>query len=274
MTEPLPSDLAGIELALASLSPADVSMTRDELMFAAGARRAHSRARTAQRVWQGMTAAVALVSIGAIVVIASSMPRWQPGGGGIPANSAAGSGDADNTPTDLDGTDQQRAAVGIAAAQESDTVVGKPIVATHEPSPTMAFSRIGNVNGWSTEELHEVGITIKPWLHELQSEDPPLDWVEIAFDCSPLPKEQEVLMTAWFIPDSRLDESVTRTQRGKMHEDSVSLLLAVRDNYRTNSYVTILIWSQTPGVGSEAHGYQLSMQRIMELAKEASADAK
>ncbi len=185
------------------------------------------------------------------------MSRSQFSAGGASANPAVDGG------TVAENESGQR----TTGVQDSNTVAGKPVVATPN-LPTTAFSPIWNVNGWNTDRLHEVGISIKSWSHELQTEDPPLDWVEIAFDCSPLPKEQDVLMTAWLLADDSSGPSASRAERGKMNEDSVSLLLAARDNYRKNSYVTIYIWKQTAGVGSEAHGYQLSLKRILELAKE------
>lgn len=135
----------------------------------------------------------------------------------------------------------------------------------------LAFSPIWNVDGWSSERLGKVGITVHPWKHDIQGEDPPLEWVQVTFDCLHLPKNQDVLMTAWVISERRT-VSALRAQRGKKDNQTVTLLFAVRDNYLADSRVVIVSWRQKPGGGNAAYGYTLSVKKIIELAREKAAN--
>jgi hypothetical protein len=58
-----------------------------------------------------------------------------------------------------------------------------------------------------------------------------------------------------------------------MDKDALTLLFAVQDDYRANSYVNILIWRHTADGGSEARGYKLSLKRIMELVTAQNSEA-
>ena len=64
--EDMNPELVAVETLLKSLSPADVQMNRDHLIYAAGSRAANRRAQRTQRMWQASTAAVVLLSIGLI----------------------------------------------------------------------------------------------------------------------------------------------------------------------------------------------------------------
>ncbi len=127
------------------------------------------------------------------------------------------------------------------------------------------FSPIGNVDGWSPEQLGKAGITVRPWKHDLQTEDPPLEWIQVTFDCSQLPKEQDVLMTAC-IRSREKTVSLFRAERGKPAPDKAALVFSVKEDYVETSYVEVFIWKKT-GDGYEAIGYHLSVKRIMELTR-------
>jgi len=236
MTEQLNPKLVPVESALASLLPAAIQLNREEMIYSAGARAAAYRARTTRRVWQGFTATAVLVSISLFVL---TIVRSHPNVVERAEHPSARSFDL-----------AQQTAPFPAAVAES----------------TSSFSPIANVDGWNIEQLSKAGISVRPWQHDLQTEDPPLDWVQIAFDCSRLPENQEVLMTGWLFSDSGSSETATfRAERGNMDNDALTLLFTVRDDYRANSYVNILIWRHTADRGSEARGYKLSAKRIMEL---------
>ncbi len=134
----------------------------------------------------------------------------------------------------------------------------------------LGFSPIWNVDGWSSERLGKAGITVHPWKHDIQSEDPPLERVQVTFDCSHLPKNQDVLMTACIISERRT-VSALRAQRGKKDNQTVTLLFAVRDDYLADSHVVIVSWRHKPGGAKDLYGYILSVKKIIALAREKAA---
>jgi hypothetical protein len=138
------------------------------------------------------------------------------------------------------------------------------------PRMTAAFSPIWNVDHWSAERLNQSGITARPWKHKLSSEDPPLEWIQVAFDCSLLPLDQDVLLTAWFT-DTTTTTSAVRAARSPQNRNEVTLLFTVRDLDLRASHVDVLIWVRSPDGGGTAHGYRLSMNRIIQLARETAA---
>lgn len=133
------------------------------------------------------------------------------------------------------------------------------------------FSPIWNVDGWNSERLGKVGITVSPWKHDLQSEYPPFEWVRVTFDCSQLPKEQDVLITAWVMSKGKT-VSVFRAERDKRAPDAVALLFALQEEYLDTSHVDVFIWKPKLGDGHEASGYTLSVKRIIELSREKTAN--
>ena len=133
--------------------------------------------------------------------------------------------------------------------------------------PTQAFSRIWNVNSWGADRLEEVGIRVRACKHRLQSEDPPLEWVEVTFDCSTLPETADVVMTARIISERRT-VAAFRAERDREGKDRETLLFAVRPEHRPRSRLSIFIWEETPAGGSEARGYELSVERIVQLARQ------
>ena len=64
MSERLNPKLTAVEAALASLSPTDAQLDRDQLMYAAGAQAAKSRTKHFQRFWLASTAVLVFVSCG------------------------------------------------------------------------------------------------------------------------------------------------------------------------------------------------------------------
>ncbi len=134
-------------------------------------------------------------------------------------------------------------------------------------SPTWAFSPIGNVDGWASDRLAKAGITVTLWRPDAPGEDPPLEWVQVRFDCSRVPEQQDVLMTLW-ITSERGTAAVLRAERGEKGRGSISLLFAVKPEYQSQSHLEIVIWADTPDGGRQASGYHLSMKRIAELARE------
>jgi hypothetical protein len=133
-------------------------------------------------------------------------------------------------------------------------------------SSFLAFSPIGNVDGWDATRLEKDGITVSSWKHERQREDPPLNWIRVAFDCSRLPKSQDVLMTAWVFSENGTVASF-RSERDGIGDDKVALLFVMQPDYTAQSRVDIFIWKETHDGGSEAYGYTLSLRRIVELAR-------
>jgi hypothetical protein len=136
---------------------------------------------------------------------------------------------------------------------------------------SLAFSPIATVNGWDADRLNKAGITVAPWKHDFHGEDPPLDWVQVTFDCSRLPKDHDVVMTAW-IRTERRTVTALRAERNVKGKDTVALLFSIQPEYRSQSHVDIFIWRDTSDGGKEAYGYTLSMEKIGELAREEAAD--
>ncbi len=137
-----------------------------------------------------------------------------------------------------------------------------------------AFSPIANVDGWSVEHLAKAGITIRKWKHTLQGETPALDWLQIVFDCAQVPRDQDVLMTAWLGNDAKEGPAAAvRAVRDNNHPDKVSILFTVRNDHAAQASVDIFIWQPELEGDWKAHGYRLSIKRVLELAM-AEADVK
>jgi len=130
-----------------------------------------------------------------------------------------------------------------------------------------AFSPIGNVNSWTKDQLSNAGIVIKPWQHALEGEDPPLQWVQVTFDCAAIPNDQPVVMTAWFRSSGGLTSSACRAERVNAADGKVILTFSIPPVQMDLSSVQIDIWSKTAD-GHAARGYELSMKRVAELARE------
>ena len=130
-----------------------------------------------------------------------------------------------------------------------------------------AYSPIWNVNSWNAERLSEVGIAVHTYRHELQTEDPPREWVEIVFDCSQVRQDQPVLLTAHLLSD-RKEIATVRNERNAQGSHVVSLRLAAQENLLDGSYLDISIWKAKPDGGHAARGYQISLRRIVQLARD------
>ena len=137
------------------------------------------------------------------------------------------------------------------------------------PAAVTAFSPIWNVNGWSKDQLSEAGVAVRPWQHALANEDPPLRWVQVTFDCASIPKEQPVLMTAWFRSTGGRTSTAMRTERTDASDGRVGLTFCIPPEQAESCSVRIEIWSKTPH-GHAARGYELSLKRIAELARDRS----
>ena len=137
-----------------------------------------------------------------------------------------------------------------------------------------AYSPIGNVNGWSRDRLSAAGIAVGPWRHEREGEDPPPQWVQVSFDCAAAPKEHDVVMTAWFRSAGGDTLSASRAERVNAVDGKVVLTFCLTPALiESPSAVVIKIWSKTPK-GAEASGYELSLKRIAELARERAAGTR
>lgn len=240
-------ELAAMESLFQSLTPAEASIPRDQLLYAAGARGAARRAKRGQRVWQTSTAALLCASLTLLAMLFSQ--------GG---QSAAGIRQANQqppTPAEDALRPQQDVPREATDAQGPDS-----------PQVEMAFSSIFNVNSWSRERLNAAGIVVKPWSHPWQGEDPPLQWVEIAFDPSNAGAYAEVVMTGRLIGQDFNAPNACRAQHLAGSEGTPRLILAIDEASRANSRVEIFIWRPTPDGGAKASGYTLGARRLLELA--------
>ena len=139
---------------------------------------------------------------------------------------------------------------------------------------TFAYSPISQVDHWNAESLAKVGITVSAWKHDRLGEDPPLEWVQVKFDCSRWPEDQDVLMTIC-ITSKGTTVSAFRAQRIKGGGNTLSLLFAVREHHLENSHLNILIPnSNYAGDGHPVSGYILSLKRITELARQKTASTE
>ena len=76
MSERLNPELAAVEAALASLSPADANIDRDQLMYTAGAQASKRRARQIQGLWLASTMLLVFVSVGVTgLLVRKAEPR-------------------------------------------------------------------------------------------------------------------------------------------------------------------------------------------------------
>ncbi len=133
-------------------------------------------------------------------------------------------------------------------------------------STAITFSPIMKVDGWDADRLAKVGITVCSWKHDVQSENPPMEWVQVTFDCLRLPKNHDVVMTAWIVFGTQTVTAV-RAERNDKCKDTVTVVFAVQPQYRPKSHLDIFIWEDTSDGGKKAHGYKLSLDRIVELAR-------
>jgi len=234
--ESLNPDHAAIEAALATLEPADLQIGRDRLLYCAGMRAAAHRARRWYRVWLLSTVGLIVAAAGLTSIF---FARAEP-----------------------------RTLERVADAQPRKDTTAEDL------TTVSGYSPIWNVDGWSAERLQKAGITVQPWKHNLQSEDPPLKWVQIAFDCSQIPANHDVVMTAWIASGENGTANAFRTVRSRAARDLVTLISAVRDDDLAISSVDIFIWRPLQHGGSEAYGCRLSLKRIMDLAYAKSANEK
>lgn len=258
-------DAALLESRLKMLVPNDPKIDRDQLLYAAGAGATSRRMQMTQRVWQLATVCIGVLAIGLMYAlflhgsentIANSDSHGSTNGGlSIEANHA-------KSPSKI--SDDKSS---VSPAENNTDFFN-------------AYSSIWNVDGWSRDELRQHGITVKSWTHPLQGEDPPLPWVEVAFDSSRIPVKQDVVLTANFVTDDFKMTSATRVSKSDLGPnalDPMKVVFVLPESQIKNSSVDIFIWKtgkdglleqdRVLEPSREASGYRLSMRRIKELVK-------
>ncbi len=141
-----------------------------------------------------------------------------------------------------------------------------------------AYSSIFTIDGWNEAQLKEAGIAVTTRKHDQIGEDPPMNWVQIAYDTSKLPKGANVLMTLQVITDEGKIVSAYRDEQKKGESHRMTILFAVQKEYLENSSLQILVLDpephpdvvsrENPGFG----GYSLSLNQIMKIAGEAATN--
>lgn len=265
---------AAVESLLRSLSPADVQMNREDLIYSAGVRTAKRRAQKIQRMWQASTAAAILLCAGLIgmLFVRPSVLSVQNETVLSAENETALSVENQVAlSVEKDRAVPYGGEMGYGRPYGGEPGYGGEVTPPFEIDPTplinpRLFSSIQNVDPWSREELEKRGISVKLSKQTLETEDPPADWVQVTFDASHLSDNQDALMTAWFVSDGGVTESAGRVATDEREKDTLRLLLAVGDGYRASSFVAILMWKGGADSGRKAYGYQLSMKRMIELA--------
>lgn len=149
------------------------------------------------------------------------------------------------------------------------TFIGIAIAWTQTVS---AYSPIWDVNGWDTERLAKAGITVTAWKPDTQIiESSPTNWVRVAYDCSELAAGKVVDMTAW-VGDG--EQSIAAFRAHRIDEDSISLVFAVRPEFKQHGRL-IIAGRTEPSPRSESaiewnnpsvYGFELTIERIFELA--------
>jgi hypothetical protein len=272
-------DAALLESQLKMLVPADANIDRDQLLYTAGARATSRRLQMTQRVWQLATVCIGVLAVGLLYALLLH------GSENTTANSDSHGSTNGDSSTDSNGA-QSPSQISSPSQSQSPSPAkhsdDKNAVSPDENNSDFfnAYSSIWNVDGWSPDQLRQHGITVKSWTHPLQGEDPPLPWVEIAFDSSRIPVKQDVVMTAKFISDDFKLTSATRVSKselGQNAQDPMKLVFVLPESQMKNSSVEIFIWKAGKDgnleqkdlfePSREASGYRLSMRRIKELAK-------
>lgn len=236
------SEFVDLEEQLRSLAPANLQFNRDQLVYSVGARAGSLQA------WKKCRVCLASATVASLLVVASM--------GVLMARSDVGK-------VDVAGKGES---TGQAAVIGKTGNIPAQTQWPNQPSQ-LGFSSIHNVDPWSREELQRKGISVRSWKHALQSEEPPLKWIEITFDTSHVPAHQGILMTAWFVSNNGDSEIASRAQTNAVDGKAIVVLVAVNEGFRANSYVDIRIWQPAADGGSEATGYKLSMKRIIDLAR-------
>ena len=133
------------------------------------------------------------------------------------------------------------------------------------PIDVSAFSSFWNVDGWARDRLHKAGLSVSEGMLISHDGEPTKSDMVITFDCSRLPKDRKVSMTARLASQER-EVAVVRVSRSQAGEDSVSLELAIRHDCLERSSVTVHIHDPEQPAQNGFLGYTLSMKRLVELA--------
>jgi hypothetical protein len=140
--------------------------------------------------------------------------------------------------------------------------------------PVSAYSGIADINGWSVEQLQEVGITIKPWANDDGRDIPAMRWVEISYDWKKMGETRHIEMTLYSGAKDNKAASLCRAEHRKGQTDPTKLLFAIPRENIENCYVWILFpgedkeidKSQMLGLGEGPQGFSLDAWRIIQLA--------
>ncbi|QTN32633.1 hypothetical protein HZ994_09900 [Akkermansiaceae bacterium] len=140
--------------------------------------------------------------------------------------------------------------------------------------PVSAYSGIADVNGWSTDQLQEAGITIKPWANDEGRDFPAVRWVEISYDWKKMGEDRHVEMTLYSGTKDFKAASLCRAEHRKGQTDPTKLLFAIPRENIENCYVWILFpeedkeidKSQMFGLGDGPQGFSLDAWRMIQLA--------
>ncbi len=141
-----------------------------------------------------------------------------------------------------------------------------------------AYSPIWSIEGWDANQLKKAGITVASWKHDQIGEDPPLNWVQVTYDTSKLPKGQNVLMTLVVTAKDGKAVFATRAEHKKGDANMLTIVFTVRQEDIINSNVQIIAPQLLSKVTKRAFGdsgfagYSLSLSRIMELASKTPAN--
>lgn len=143
-----------------------------------------------------------------------------------------------------------------------------------------AYSSIGNVNGWSVDQLKEMGITIRPWTHDKDTNDrDDMQWVEISYDWKRMGVDRHVELTLYTANNEGKPMAACRAEHRKGQADPVKLIFTVPKESMKNCHVLILFPESIADgkkhdnkrsmIGSPSlRGYSLDLWRIVQLAGE------
>jgi hypothetical protein len=136
-----------------------------------------------------------------------------------------------------------------------------------------AYSPIWTVDGWDVDRLAEAGITVESWKHPQVGEDPPLNWVRVAYDSSKLQADQHVLMTLWVTAPDGQTICTCRAERTQGSASTLTLLFAVRQENIDTARIEILVPDLLAAAAGRDFGnpgfagYSLRLPRILALSR-------
>lgn len=141
----------------------------------------------------------------------------------------------------------------------------------------VAYSPIASLDHCDVAGLSARGISITSWNSPVNT-DPPLTWVQIAYDCSISPADDDVLMMLWIRTADGETVCAASAKHTKGDANELTLLFCVKEENLKRSRLEILLPNKLADVANSPYGSPpmagayLSLGRVIELARQTPAN--